>query len=144
MPRAAALLLPLLLLLALPPRAAAFFSLMARLFTGKPRRPYTGVAKAYDALREACARTANCAPLPRGAEQDCVLRCLSASCWAREYGAAPLEPGEIDAPARARRFNQCLIATEGRLMRTPGLWPPQLHPVTGTVVESLEERDEFL
>jgi hypothetical protein len=133
----------LLLLLAQPRPAHAFFSIMSRLFMGKPRRPYTGVAKAYDALRDTCALTAACAQLPRGMEQNCVLRCLSASCWAREYAAQPLEPGEIDAPARTKRFNKCLIATEGRLMKVPGLWPPQLHPVTGTVVEALEDRDEF-
>jgi hypothetical protein len=135
--------LALLLLLAQPRPAAAFFSIMSRLFMGKPRRPYTGVAKAYDALRDTCALTAACAPLPRGAEQDCVLRCLSASCWAQVYAAEPLQPGEIDPPPRTKRFNQCLIAMEGRLMKVPGLWPPQVHPATGTVVEALEDKDEF-
>ena len=135
--RAAALLLLLCL-----PRASAFFSIMARLFTGKPRRPYTGVAKAYDALRGECAATPACAAFPEHAETDCVLRCLSRLCHAREYARAPLEPGEIDDPARVRRFNSCLIRQEGAL-RAAGLWPPQLLASLGAVVERAADKDEF-
>lgn len=139
--RAFALVLTLLLSSVLPARA--FFSLMSRLFMGKPKRPYTGVSRAHDALRGECARTAACAAFAPGAEQDCVLHCLSPTCWAREYAAAPLEPGEIDAAPRTKRYNQCLIVQEGAMRATPGLWPPQLRQSTGTVVEALEEVDEF-
>ena len=133
----------LLALLVSLPAADGFFTTMSRMFMGKPKRPYTGVSRLYEALRSECALTPRCAAHAVGARQDCVLHCLSPTCWQHVYSVDPLEPGEIDDPARTRRYNQCLITQEGVLRGSPGLWPPQLRQSTGAVVEVLEEVDEF-
>ena len=132
----------LLLLFLFPTQSWAFFSMMARVFLGKPRKPYTGVSRHYESLREACALTPACAVFEKGAEVDCVLRCLSPTCWAREYYFFPLEPGEIDAPLRKKRYNSCLIAQEG-VLRSSGLWPPRIVEATGQVLEKVERVNEF-
>lgn len=42
-------------------------------------------------------------------DPNCVLRCISATCWQRLYEHSPLEPGEVDIE-RARQFSTCAAA----------------------------------
>jgi hypothetical protein len=39
-------------------------------------------------------------------KQNCIMKCISPTCWERFYGNNPLEDGEVDE-VRKGRFNTC-------------------------------------
>jgi len=54
-----------------------------------------------------------------GDDPNCVLRCVSESCWQSTY-PIPLEPGEIDFPKR-RLFDSCVQKEEQLASRQQSL-----------------------
>ena len=135
------LLLLLLLHLHVAP-TAAFFSIFFKLLFRPPKRPNShGLSVSFETLRDTCGRTPACASYPEGAETNCVLRCMSRSCWGKVYEGELLEPGQVDHPARTKRFHHCLLRLEGTL-RGVGLWPPTISEETGCLVEPGDEKVE--
>mmetsp|Transcript_20370 Transcript_20370/g.35031 ORF Transcript_20370/g.35031 Transcript_20370/m.35031 type:complete len:109 (-) Transcript_20370:71-397(-) len=61
--------------------------------------------KALRNRREECS-SIQCVHVQAGFHENCVLRCISYSCYMEIFGEEELEEGEVD-PNRTRLFNQC-------------------------------------